>query len=50
MRHCLYQRYQFGSASVTESSTVTVTGRFRASFGRQATIKDVLVVGGRQGP
>jgi hypothetical protein len=41
---------QFGSTSVAEGGSVTVTGRFRASFGRQTTIKDVLVVGGRQGP
>lgn len=38
---------QFGSATVSDGSQVTVSGRFRASFGRQRTITNVLIVGGR---
>jgi len=41
---------QFDAGSVAEGSKVTATGRFRATFGRQTTIKNVLVVGGRSGP
>jgi hypothetical protein len=41
---------QFGASDAAEGGNVTVTGRFRATFGRQTTIKDVLVVGGRGGP
>lgn len=41
---------QFGSESVTDGSQSTVTGNFRASFGRQRIMTNVLVVGGRSGP
>ncbi|MGB8966875.1 MAG: hypothetical protein WCB99_14660 [Candidatus Cybelea sp.] len=41
---------QFGSASVTDGSQSTVSGHFRASFGRQRVMTNVLVVGGRGGP
>lgn len=41
---------QFGGASVTDGSNVTVTGHFRASFGRQTAISNVLIVGGHRGP
>jgi hypothetical protein len=40
---------QFGQTSVGEGSRATVTGRFRASFGRRQTMTNVLVVGGRMG-
>jgi len=40
---------QFDNPNVDDGSQVTVSGRFRASFGRQHTISNVLVVGGRTG-
>jgi hypothetical protein len=43
---------QFGNTNVSDGSQVTVSGRFRASFGRQQTMTNVLIVGGhfRGGP
>lgn len=42
--------FQFGDApNVTEGATVSVTGMFRASFGRVRQISNVLLVGGRPG-
>jgi cytochrome c-type biogenesis protein CcmE len=39
---------QFEGASVTDGSKITVAGRFRASFGRQTALTNVLIVGGRR--
>ncbi len=39
----------FGNTNVSDGSQVTVSGRFRASFGRQQTITNVLLVGGHRG-
>lgn len=39
---------QFGDATVTAGSPVSVTGMFRASFGRVKRIENVVVVGGRR--
>ena len=39
---------QFGDATVTDGSAVSVTGMFRASFGRVKHIENVVVVGGRR--
>jgi hypothetical protein len=39
---------QFGDATVTDGSSVSVTGMFRASFGRVKRIENVVVVGGRR--
>ena len=39
---------QFGDATVTDGSTVSVTGMFRAAFGRVKRIQNVVVVGGRR--
>ena len=41
---------QFGDANVTNGTSVTVSGRFHASFGRRRVISNVLVVGGRTRP
>lgn len=41
---------QFGGTAVTDGSTVTVAGRFRATFGRQTAMTNVLIVGGRREP
>ena len=41
---------QFGGAAVTDGSKLTVAGRFRATFGRQTTMTNVLIVGGRREP
>lgn len=41
---------QFRGAAVTDGSTVTVAGRFRATFGRQTAMTNVLIVGGRREP
>jgi hypothetical protein len=38
---------QFGGNTVSGGSHVTVSGHFRASFGRTRTMSNVLVVGGR---
>jgi len=35
------------SANVSDGSQTTVSGRFRASFGRKQMMTNVLVVGGR---
>lgn len=40
---------QFGSANVSDGSKQTVSGRFRATFGRQRRMTNVLIVGGRMG-
>lgn len=40
---------QFGSANVSDGSNQTVSGRFRATFGRKRTMTNVLIVGGRMG-
>ncbi len=39
----------FGNTNVSDGSQVTVSGRFRASFGRQQTMTNVLLVGGHRG-
>ena len=39
---------QFGDATVTDGLPVSVTGMFRASFGRVKHIENVVVVGGRR--
>jgi hypothetical protein len=41
---------QFGGTGVADGSKVTVTGRFRATFGRETAITNVLIVGGRREP
>jgi hypothetical protein len=41
---------QFGAASITEGSQVSVSGRFHQSFGRRMHMSNVLVVGGRMRP
>jgi hypothetical protein len=42
--------FQFGSTTpVTDGATVSVTGMFRASFGRMQQINNVVIVGGRGG-
>jgi cytochrome c-type biogenesis protein CcmE len=41
---------QFVGASVADGSKLTVTGRFRATFGRETAITNVLIVGGRREP
>jgi hypothetical protein len=38
---------QFDNPNVSDGSQVTVSGHFRASFGRSHTMSNVLVVGGR---
>jgi hypothetical protein len=40
---------QFGDTNVADGSQVTVSGRFRESFGRRQMMTNVLVVGGRFG-
>ncbi len=40
---------EFGNTNVSDGSQVTVSGRFRTSFGRQETMTNVLLVGGRMG-
>lgn len=40
---------QFDNPNVSDGSQVTVSGHFRASFGRQHSMSNVLVVGGRMG-
>lgn len=40
---------EFDNTNVSDGSQVTVSGRFRASFGRQQTITNVLLVGGHTG-
>jgi outer membrane lipoprotein-sorting protein len=40
---------EFGNANVSDGSQVTVSGRFRASFGREQTMTNVLLVGGHRG-
>ncbi len=40
---------QFGNPNVEDGSQVTVSGRFRTSFGRRELLTNVLVVGGRMG-
>ncbi len=40
---------QFGSVNVSDGSKQTVSGRFRATFGRQRRMMNVLIVGGRMG-
>lgn len=40
---------QFGDTNVSDGSQVTVSGRFRESFGRRQVMTNVLVVGGRFG-
>ncbi len=40
---------EFDNTNVSDGSQVTVSGRFRASFGRQQTITNVLLVGGHMG-
>lgn len=39
----------FGDTNVADGSQVTVSGRFRATFGRQTVMTNVLVVGGHMG-
>lgn len=39
----------FGSTNVSDGSQVTVSGRFRATFGREHVMNNVLVVGGHMG-
>ncbi|HZV77094.1 MAG TPA: hypothetical protein VFF63_04980 [Candidatus Babeliales bacterium] len=39
---------QFGGGSVSDGTASTVTGHFRASFGRQRKMTNVLIVGGRR--
>jgi hypothetical protein len=39
----------FGSANVSDGSQATVSGHFRATFGRQHVMNNVLVVGGHMG-
>jgi len=39
---------QFGGNPVSGGASSTVSGRFRASFGRRRTIANVLIVGGRE--
>jgi hypothetical protein len=41
---------QFGNPNVSDGSQVTVTGRFRDSFGRRQIMANVLIVGGHMGP
>lgn len=41
---------QFGGTGVADGSKLTVAGRFRATFGRQTAITNVLIVGGRREP
>jgi hypothetical protein len=38
---------QFDNPNVSDGSQVTVSGHFRASFGREHAMSNVLVVGGR---
>jgi hypothetical protein len=40
---------QFGNPNVDDGSQVTVSGHFRASFGREHAMNNGLVVGGRMG-
>jgi hypothetical protein len=40
---------EFDSSTVSDGSKLTVTGRFRALFGRQHKMSNVLIVGGRMG-
>ena len=40
---------EFDNTNVSDGSQVTVSGRFRASFGRQQTMTNVLLVGGHMG-
>jgi hypothetical protein len=40
---------EFGNANVSDGSQMTVSGRFRASFGREQTMTNVLLVGGHRG-
>jgi hypothetical protein len=39
----------FGNTNVSDGSRVTVSGRFRATFGRQTVMTNVLIVGGHMG-
>jgi hypothetical protein len=39
---------EFNNPNASDGSNVTVSGRLRASFGRQHTMSNVVVVGGRQ--
>jgi FlaG/FlaF family flagellin (archaellin) len=41
---------QFGDTNVTDGSSVTVSGRFRTSFGRRMHMSNVVIVGGRMRP
>jgi hypothetical protein len=41
--------FQFGDGSVTDGSTVSVTGTFHATFGRVRQTSNVLLVGTRPG-
>lgn len=41
---------QFAGTAVTDGSSVTVAGHFRATFGRQNAMTNVLIVGGRREP
>jgi FlaG/FlaF family flagellin (archaellin) len=38
---------QFGTSNVSDGGQTTVSGHFRASFGRNRMMSNVLVVGGR---
>jgi hypothetical protein len=40
---------QFGDTNVSDGSKLTVSGRFRATFGRQRALTNVLIVGVRVG-
>jgi hypothetical protein len=40
---------EFANPNVSDGSQVTVSGHFRASFGREHTMSNVLIVGGRMG-
>jgi len=41
---------QFGDTNVSNGGSVTVSGRFRATFGRRMVMNNVLVVGGHMRP
>jgi hypothetical protein len=40
---------EFDNPNVSDGSQVTVSGHFRASFGRKHAMSNVLIVGGRMG-
>jgi hypothetical protein len=40
---------QFGDTNVEDGGQVTVSGRFRTTFGRREKMSNVLIVGGRFG-